>query len=164
MRKGIGGHHSANSRSDEWITPPEIIAALGEFDLDPCAAINQPWKTAKTQWTIEDDGFFKTWFGRVWLNPPYGKSTPAWLNRMATHGNGIVLVFARTETRMFFDYVWNKADAILFIKSRLNFYRVDGTRSHSTAGAPSVLIAYGKHNTKALRNSNIAGKYISLGG
>lgn len=24
--------------SDEWYTPPEIIEALGEFDLDPCAA------------------------------------------------------------------------------------------------------------------------------
>ena len=24
--------------SDEWYTPPEIIRALGEFNLDPCAA------------------------------------------------------------------------------------------------------------------------------
>lgn len=27
---------SANA-SDEWYTPREIIEALGEFDLDPCA-------------------------------------------------------------------------------------------------------------------------------
>lgn len=27
---------SANS-TDEWYTPKEIIDALGEFDLDPCA-------------------------------------------------------------------------------------------------------------------------------
>ena len=26
---GIGGHQSARSRTDEWLTPPEVIAALG---------------------------------------------------------------------------------------------------------------------------------------
>jgi len=29
---------------DEWLTPPYIIKALGEFDLDPCAPINRPGK------------------------------------------------------------------------------------------------------------------------
>ena len=32
---------TADSKS-EWLTPPEVIAALGEFDLDPCAPINRP--------------------------------------------------------------------------------------------------------------------------
>lgn len=30
---------SANA-SDEWYTPREIIEALGEFDLDPCAPMH----------------------------------------------------------------------------------------------------------------------------
>jgi hypothetical protein len=46
----------------------------------------------------------------VWLNPPYGTSTARWLARMAEHGNGIVLIYARVETRMFFDYIWDRAD------------------------------------------------------
>ena len=31
---------SANS-TDEWYTPKEIIDALGEFDLDPCAPVKR---------------------------------------------------------------------------------------------------------------------------
>lgn len=34
---------SSNS-TDEWYTPKEIIDALGEFDLDPCAPV-APYKT-----------------------------------------------------------------------------------------------------------------------
>lgn len=34
---------SANS-TDEWYTPKEIIDALGEFDLDPCAPVAPPIK------------------------------------------------------------------------------------------------------------------------
>lgn len=34
---------SANS-TDEWYTPKEIIDALGEFDLDPCAPVSPPIK------------------------------------------------------------------------------------------------------------------------
>ena len=33
---------SANS-TDEWYTPKEIIDALGEFDLDPCAPVSPPY-------------------------------------------------------------------------------------------------------------------------
>lgn len=32
---------SSNS-TDEWYTPKEIIDALGEFDLDPCAPLAPP--------------------------------------------------------------------------------------------------------------------------
>ena len=28
--------------SDVWLTPPEIIDAVGPFDLDPCAAPGEP--------------------------------------------------------------------------------------------------------------------------
>jgi len=34
--------------TDVWLTPPAIIEALGEFDLDPCCPNNLPWATAKT--------------------------------------------------------------------------------------------------------------------
>lgn len=80
---------------------------------------------------------------------------------MAEHGNGIVLIFARVETRMFFDYIWNRADAVLFIKGRLSFYHVDGTPG-GTAGAPSCLAAYGADNVTALRECGIAGKFMTV--
>ena len=146
----------------EWLTPPEIIKALGEFDLDPCAPVIRPWNTAKQHYTIEDDGLSKDWNGRIWCNPPYGKDAIRWVKKLSEHGNGICLLFARTETRLFFDYIWNKAHAILFLKGRLSFYNVDGTKGNSNAGAPSCLVAYNQENSKILWNTDLAGKYIKL--
>ena len=71
---------------DEWLTPPEIIKALGEFDLDPCSPVNRPWDTAKKHFTKFDDGLNKEWDGRVWVNPPYGRETFKWLeNSVSTN-------------------------------------------------------------------------------
>lgn len=160
--KGIGSHQSSLMQKDEWLTPPEILNALGEFDLDPCSPINRPWATAKNHFTVQDDGLTKDWFGRVWCNPPYGLEAATWLHKLSIHRNGIALIFARTETKMFFDHVWNDADALLFIEGRLYFHHVDGSRAKGNAGAPSVLIAYGSKNTELLRECNIKGKFIKL--
>jgi hypothetical protein len=46
---------SANA-SDEWYTPREIIEALGEFDLDPCAPMHPLWPTAKIMYNKQDNG------------------------------------------------------------------------------------------------------------
>lgn len=162
MRKGIGSHQSAKMVNDEWLTPPEIIKSLGEFDLDPCSPINRPWNTAKKHFNINNDGLSQNWEGRVFCNPPYGLEASKWLSKLAEHDNGIALIFARTETKMFFDYVWNNADALLFIEGRLYFHHVDGSRAKANAGAPSVLIAYGIENAKILKNSSIKGKFIQL--
>lgn len=149
-------------KKDEWLTPPEIVYSLGEFDLDPCSPINRPWDTANKHFTILDDGLSKEWSGRVWMNPPYGKEAIKWMDKLSRHGNGIALIFARTETKMFFSHVWDKADAILFIQGRLTFYNVDGTKPKANGGAPSVLIAYGKENVEALRKVKHTGKFIEL--
>lgn len=83
---------------------------------------------------------------------------------MASHGDGICLIFARTETRMFFKYVWEAAHAILFLRGRLSFYHVDGTLGEKNSGAPSCLIAYGESNADALRTSGINGYLVTLRG
>jgi hypothetical protein len=159
-QNGMGSHQSARMDKDEWLTPPEIIKALGPFDLDPCAPEVRPWDMATHHFTVRDLGLIKPWAGRVWLNPPYGTQTGLWLQRLAEHGNGIALTFARTETEMFFSQVWHKADALLFIEGRLYFYHVDGTRAAANSGAPSVLIAYGKENTDKLKTSGLRGAYL----
>lgn len=159
---GIGGHQSAAAGKDEWLTPPNIVRALGRFDLDPCSPIVRPWPTAARHYTIEDDGLSAPWGGRVWLNPPYGSQTGAWLRRLAEHGNGIALIFARTDTAMFFGEVWGRADAALFLRGRLFFHHVSGEEARHNAGAPSVLVAYGLGNVTALRQSGLDGKLIVL--
>ena len=161
-RKGIGGHQSAVMQKDEWLTPPDLLAKLGSFDLDPCSPINAPWPTAKKHYTLFDDGLKHDWTGRVWCNPPYGLEAAAWLRRCSAHGSCMALVFARTETEMFFKHVWGTATAILFIKGRLHFHHIDGSRAKANAGAPSVLIAYDEPNASILQASGIAGKFLQL--
>lgn len=143
------------------VNAPPIIKALGDFDLDPCAPITRPWDTAKTHYTINDNGLTMPWFGRVWCNPPYGNEAATWLSKCASHNNAIALTFARTETKMFFNTVWNTADAVLFIQGRIKFYHVTGIQGDS-AGAPSVIIAYGSNNAEILKQCGIKGKFVQL--
>ena len=148
--------------TDVWLTPPELLAKLGKFDLDPCAPLDRPWDTATNHFTIDDDGLKQDWQGRVWLNPPYGRGMERWLEKLANHaGGGLALVFARTETKTFFDTVWGRADAILFIKGRIRFHLPNGERA-GTAGSPSVLIAYGEAEKQLLRTVEIDGFFVDL--
>lgn len=160
--QGMGGHHSAAMGKDEWLTPPEILKALGPFDLDPCAPITRPWDTAKRHYTMLDNGLTQPWEGRVWCNPPYGLEADRWLARCAEHGNAIALIFARTETTMFCKRVWESAGAVLFLRGRLYFHHVNGERAAANAGAPSVLVAYGHENVLALARTEIAGHLVLL--
>jgi hypothetical protein len=98
----------------------------------------------------------------VWLNPPYGPETGKWLKRLADYGRGTALIFARTETEMFFSHGWERADAMLFLRGRLHFHRLNGERAKMNAGAPSVLIAYGAADAAALESAGLAGKFVRL--
>lgn len=160
----MGAHQSPRSETVDWLTPPEWIQALGPFDLDPCCPPGMPWRTATTMWTRADDGLSQQWFGRAWCNPPYGppKIIEPWMSRMAQHGNGIALIFARTETRCWFKYIWPVATAALFVEGRPHFHTVDGTRAPGNSGAPVALIAYGTENAEALARSGIRGKLVIL--
>lgn len=155
----IGAHQSTRPGSGVWLTPGYITDALGPFDLDPCG--HEGWPTARELIFPPRDGLNEPWTGRVWCNPPY-RDAWAWLKRLADHGNGIALVFARTETRGFIDQVWAKATAVKFLHGRLHFHYPDGRRADQNAGAPSVLVAYGASNARSLKNSAIPGTYLPL--
>jgi hypothetical protein len=159
---GMGSHQSAKMLNDEWLTPPGIIDQLGPFDLDPCAPAIRPWDTAQTHFTQAENGLLQPWHGFVWCNPPYGLHTGPWLDRLSMHNNGIALIFARTETVTFFKFVWPLAESLLFIEGRLYFYYIDGTKAKINAGAPSVLVAYGKEANDRLIRCAIPGRYVKL--
>lgn len=159
-RRAIGSHESHIGGSDEWLTPPDLINTLGPFDLDPCAPRTRPWPTAARHYDITDDGLRHPWVGRVWLNPPYSQAA-RWLAKLAEHGHGTALIFARTETKLWFDHVWPHATALLFIRGRLTFHHVDGKRARANSGAPSVLVAYGPEDAAKLADSGIAGQVVA---
>lgn len=138
--------HMNGAVTDEWLTPPGLIDALGPFDLDPCAPIKRPWPTARRHMTLKDDGLSSEWprGDLVWLNPPYSRDTiNQWLAKMAEHNNGIALVFARTETEAFFQQCWGRATCLLFLRGRLVFFDTSGKPGRFNGEAPSVLVGYG---------------------
>jgi hypothetical protein len=151
--------------TDSWITPKPLLDRLGPFDLDPCACIPQPWPTATVMLTERENGLLAPWHGFVWMNPPYGKALGAWLNRLALHRNGIALVFARTETRAFFENVWPFADALVFLRGRLTFCTPAGELAPEghNSGGPSVLIGYGSKAVARLQACRDLGAYVELG-
>jgi hypothetical protein len=166
----MSGHQSAKMKSDIYLTPPEWIRLLGPFHMDPCTPHDMPWRTANVMLTKTHDGLKLPWEGRVWLNPPFGQVAARWLRKMALHGNGIALIPARTETAMFYESVWGKADAVCFVRGRPHFHANEDTTVHHNgkeipvargepypfnSGAPITLVAYGAMNGAALMRARL---------
>lgn len=163
-------HESTHNESKEWYTPKYIFDALGiQFDLDPCSpgAAVVPWVPARRHISLPENGLTAHWEGKIWGNPPYGSDTPKWLEHLSVVGNGIALVFARTDTKWFHKYV-PKANAVCFVQGRIQFgpakkdkinypalYAAGKYEPAGGCGAGSMLIAYGPNMAKALFRSGL---------
>ena len=140
-------NHKNIADNDEHYTQPWIFERLGlHFDLDVCAPKGGvEWIPATNHYSIEDDALTQPWHGRVWMNPPYSKPAP-WADKFIEHGNGIALV---PVTRgMWFDKMWEAADALVIDKYNNKFSRPDGSQKSITFR--TVFIAIGKDNAEAL--------------
>lgn len=134
------------SLSDEWLTPDAVIELtlklFSEIDLDPCAEAGEvPNVPAHRHFTKEDDGLLKSWSGKVYMNPPYGRAIGAWVEKLVYEfsiGNvteAIALVPARTETRWFSKL---RDFPCCFVRGRLKF-----KGSRSSAPFPSAIFYLG---------------------
>lgn len=146
--QGLAVHYSSDTY--EWYTPTEIIECvlrvLGEINLDPCSNEGEPNIPALSHFTVRDDGLAQNWFGRVYMNPPYGRVISLWAEKLNTEFirshviEAIALVPARTDTdwfRLFRDC------AICFIDGRLRF-----SGMNNSAPFPSAAIYFGKDISK----------------
>lgn len=176
---GIGGHHSHKAGTVEWLTPADFLEKIGGwrwYGLDPCAPIIQPWPTARRVFTRRDNGLIQNWGDdEVWLNPPYGNEVGRWLARLADHGSGMALIFARTDTVAFHRLVKERATATLFMEGRMTFcvgepyvdektgkeYKL-GDPAPGNAGGPSMLCAYGMAAADVLADAPIPGMFTPL--
>lgn len=162
---GIGSHQSARVGTDEWLTPRFVLDALGPFDLDPSTPTEQPWPTARSRYTAANDGLAQDWTNTdgtpafVWLNPPYSEIDP-WMARLADHGHGIALIFARTETAWWFNSIWGRASTVLFLRGRLHFCLPDGTPAEANAGGPSALVGYGREARLRITKCDLPGAIV----
>jgi len=142
----LGVHFS--SKSPEWYTPPEIIERVvklfGSIDLDPCSEMSEnPNVPAKKHFTMKDNGLERTWNGKVYMNPPYGRVIGKWIEKLCSeyeNGNvkeAIALVPARTDTDWFDKF---KDFAVCFISGRLSFNELEGS-----APFPSCAVYFGSN-------------------
>lgn len=162
-------HEPPAGGAPDWYTPPEIFRALDlEFDLDPSAPAlpRASWIPARRRISLPDDGLAATWEGRIWLNPPYGAETGKWVGKLAEHGDGVALVFVRTDTP-WWQSAAVRASAICFVAGRVGY--IDGRSSEDAgprghkgragqpgrAGAGSCLLAYGDECALALSLSRL---------
>jgi site-specific DNA-methyltransferase (adenine-specific) len=132
-----------SSATDEWPTPRSFFDAVerefGPFDLDPCAT----QESAKTPryFTKADDGLAQVWSGRVWMNPPYGRTIGLWMKKAYESSQAgcfvVCLVPARTDTAWWHDYAMK--GTIRFIRGRLKF-----GESKNSAPFPSALVIFSK--------------------
>lgn len=130
---------------NEWYTPPTYTLAarqlMGAIDLDPasCAKANE-FVQARHYYTREENGLTLPWFGRIFLNPPFGRTVMGrgsnlkhFCNKLESEylaGNveqAILLVPANTATSWFIP-LWNRP--ICFPFKRIRFLQADGSPSY----------------------------------
>lgn len=126
--------------------PTRFIKLKLEFDftLDPCADENN--HKCEKYFTKEIDGLSQCWIGeRVFCNPPYGREIGFWVRRCYLNSKGgndiaVMLIPARTDTKWFHEYIYNKKNVeVRFLKGRLKF-----GGSKNSAPFPSMIVIFGK--------------------
>jgi phage N-6-adenine-methyltransferase len=151
--------HAGNSSVNHaWRTPAALLdrlyAALGApFDLDPCSPTadrrTAPVR-ARVYFTAADDGLALPWRGRVFVNPPYGRTLKLWIAKAQAEVTErravlvVALVPARTETLWWHHHIAGAADAFM-LRGRLSFG--NGT----PAPFPSALIVWGASSAQVAR-------------
>jgi len=119
------------SLSPHYATPKWLYDELNKefnFNDDPCPLYSK------------GNGLYRSWNEQVYVNPPYGKLLPLWMNKAWNEylqGKLIVMLLpSRTDTRWWHNYVM-KATEIRFIKGRLKF----GNQKNS-APFPSCVVIF----------------------
>jgi hypothetical protein len=142
------------SESNEHYTPEEVLkkayAFLGWIDLDPCA---DPGKRvpAHDHFTQEHDGLSREWYGKIWVNPPYGRELPKWTQKAIEEfeegraSEILILVPSRTDTKWYHSL---SPYTRLFFKGRLKFLN-PGNKGNS-APFPSALFYLGDRDEEFL--------------
>ena len=133
-----------SSKTCEWATPQDFFDRLNaefKFTLGPCASAEN--HKCDKYYTKAEDGLIQDWSGEtVFCNPPYGREIGRWVCKCfheVFDGKcpcAVMLIPARTDTRWFHDYIYNKAE-IRFIPGRLKF-----NSQKNSAPFPSMVVVF----------------------
>jgi hypothetical protein len=144
--------------SDDFLTPPELVEAMGEFDLDPCSSHRQCHHLAKRAYRFpEDNGLLLPWEGAVFVNPPFSE-LQSWISRFVLHANGVLLVPARVEVSWFWK-LWHHCDGIFLTKGPVKYLCPEGKSPPRFFGG--AFCAIGGANVQRLHNIPLKGVLIT---
>lgn len=141
--------HNTQSKSNEWYTPARYIEAarrvMGGIDLDPasCLEANEIVQ-ADTFYTAAQDGLEQEWYGRVWLNPPWGDKGPKFVKRaVQAYERGrieqaVLLVNAHSTETNWFAPLWDHL--LCFTDHRIDYVSPQEKTSASTHGSVFVYL------------------------
>jgi ParB family transcriptional regulator, chromosome partitioning protein len=144
-----------SSKSNDWYTPQPYISVvrdtLGHIDLDPasCALANTIVQAEKF-YTEADNGLAQPWLGKVYLNPPYARLGPKFVNKLiAEYESGkvseaILLVNSHCTDSKWFKPLFNYV--LCFTDHRSKFWNQDGIGGAPTHG--SVFVYFGPNPDK----------------
>jgi phage N-6-adenine-methyltransferase len=140
----LNGEAVQQSLTNEWYTPVKYLdaarAVLGGFDLDPASCIEANVTVKANQfYDQDDDGLAYDWKGRVWLNPPYGRTAGAFVERLVGQyeaknvSAAVALVNAHCTDTSWFQRLWSHT--LCFTDHRIDFSAGTDARSGSTHGS-----------------------------
>ena len=152
------------SGETEFITPKWLTDSLGPFSVDICAARNSYNTIGKRRNYYGPTGSGDCGLAAklrpkdfVWCNPPFGMKNgeSEFIGKMSGHGNGILLVPAKTGSVAWHKYIFGKAVAIGFFKA-LRFHGVDGGDSVLIGGISACcVVCFGEEAKHRLLTSGL---------
>lgn len=146
-----------SSDSPEWYTPSHILDlawdVMGAIDLDPASSKAAQATIGATEWYGLDhpveshrDGLKLGWFGRVWMNPPYGDEIGEWVDRLIHQYEtgqvveALALLPSRTDTAWFHRALRGRPYPFCLLQGRLKF-----SGAENSAPFPSVIVYLGEN-------------------
>lgn len=120
-------HQTIVNVNNNWETPSKILLdAIKKYDIHPTLDVCATFENKKCNWYIgkELDSLKKEWNEDFFMNPPYSEITQwmkkAYEQHLKYNVNALILVFAKTSTKWWHEYVEDKAE-IHFQKGRIRF-------------------------------------------
>ena len=141
------------SKSVEWATPDNVFGPLNDefrFTLDVAACDSNA--KCERYFTKEIDALTQDWDGVCWMNPPYGRDVPKWLQKAIDESmrgvTTVCLIPARTNTGWFHDLCFKQGE-VRFVKGRPKF----GDADHGLPFPLAVVIYRPRFQTVEVRSA-----------
>lgn len=122
---------TGNDKTNEWYTPPDLIALVrelfgGTIDLDAASCPRaQAVVQADTYYTIQDNGLAGPWYGNTYNNPPHDRTIGQWVAKALAEcleGVNVILLIPVSTGTQWWEPLW---DWPIVWLGRVPFWRND---------------------------------------